>query len=849
MKKQSLNETWSFETGDGGSLSGLTGRGAEPKTVTLPHDASIEMQRKPDEPNGPANGFFHEDNYIYKKSIFFREEEKDKEIYIEFEGVYCNAFVYVNGAYAGKCPYGYTDFYLNITNYIQFGAENSIKVLVRNGIPSARWYTGGGIYRDVNLIIGEKLHFAPEGIHLATVWADEEMAAIRVQADIEYRGCGVRDVQYCVELIDSQGNRAAAASMPVTVLEQSRKTYRQSLYVDNPRLWDDAHPALYRYHAYLKEDGQVLDEEEGTFGIRTMQLDPRHGLRINGKTVKLRGGCIHHDNGILGSKEFKHAAERRVAALKAAGYNCIRSAHNPISKKLLDACDRYGMYVMDEFTDIWTSTKTAFDYGIHITEWWEQDLSSMVNKDFNHPSVIMYSIGNEIPETGNKFNTQFGKKLADKLRTLDDTRYVTNSINLLLSGMDTLAQMAGQMQSGPAGAGGEINTMMNDFGQMMKAIVKSPQIGELIEEAAAQVDVVGYNYASGRYEMDGSIYPNRILVGSETNPGDLDINWELAEKLSYVIGDFGWTAWDYLGENGIGGISYGETGGSMMYAPYPYRAAYCGDINLIGVRRPASYWREIIWGLRTKPYIAVCPPGHHGEKRNMSQWSMTDSVRSWNWEGFENQPVTVEVYTPAEEAELYINKKLITRKKVGEEKKAVVTFETIYVPGEIKVITYNGGLEAESDSIVTAKGGKLVARADSDRLPADGSDIIYIQVSVRDNEGNLNPDGSRQVHIAVEGPGVAEGFGSAAPSSEENFFDTAATTYEGRLEAALRATGKGTIKVRFTADDGEEASVFAEAVQKSDGMEEIGQTERERHGYKNGKKSSSADYAGNSHEK
>ncbi|CUX25155.1 glycoside hydrolase family 2 TIM barrel-domain containing protein [Clostridium sp. C105KSO13] len=812
MKKQSLNETWSFEVGDGGSLSRVTGEHTTLKTVNLPHDASIEMERNPEEPNGPGNGFFHEDNYIYKKSVFFDESEKEKDIFIEFEGVYCNAFVYVNEAYAGKCPYGYTDFFLNITNYIRFGAENVIKVLVRNGIPSARWYTGGGIYRDVNLMVADKMHFAPEGMRLATVQADEELAVIRVQADIEYHGCGVREIQYCVDIIDAGGNRAATASMPITVTEQSRKSYQQRLYLENPQLWDDTNPVLYRYHAYLKENEQVLDEEEGTFGIRTMQLDPKHGLRINGKKIKLRGGCIHHDNGILGSKEFRHAAERRIAALKAAGYNAIRSAHNPISKRLLDACDRYGIYVIDEYTDSWTSTKVTFDYGVHITEWWEQDLTSLVNKDYNHPSVIMYSIGNEIPETGNKFNAQFGKKLADKIRSMDDTRYVINCMNLLLSGMDMLMQMAGQSQGSQPETGGEINTMMNDYSQMMKMIIKSPQIGQVIAEAAAQVDIVGYNYAAGRYEMDGELCPNRIIVGSETNPGDLDTNWELVEKLPYVIGDFGWAAWDYLGENGIGGVSYGEAGGKMMYAPYPYRAAYCGDINLIGIRRPTSYWREIIWGLRTKPYIAVCPPKHHGEKRNLSQWSMTDSIRSWTWEGYEQQPVTVEVYTLAEEAALYVNGKLIARKKVGEEKKAVVTFEAVYEPGEIRVITYNSGREAESDSIVTANGRILTAEADCTELPADGSDISFVEVSIRDKEGNLNPDGSQQVHISIEGPGEIAGFGSAAPSSEENFFDRVAATYEGRLLAAIRATGEGSITVILTTDGGEEARVMIRAV-------------------------------------
>lgn len=803
MKKRSLNENWKFQIGDGGALSALMGGGAKIKTVHIPHDASIETERNPEELNGAANGFFHEDNYIYSKSFVMEDADAGKDVFIEFEGVYSNAFVYVNGVYAGKCPYGYTDFYLNITNFIIWGAENTIKVLAKNGVGSARWYTGGGIYRDVYLMIADKMHFAPEGIRLSTIWADEHQAAIRVEADMEYNGIGVRDLCFSIDLIDSDGRKVASAGMPVTVIGQSRQIYRQFLYVDMPRLWDHTNPVLYRFCACLKENDTVIDEEEGTFGIRTMQLDPKHGLRINGKTVKLRGGCIHHDNGILGSKEFAHAAERRIALMKDAGFNAVRSSHNPMSRRLLEACDRHGIYVMDEYTDVWTSSKVAFDYAMHITDHWEADISSMVYKDYNHPCVIMYSIGNEIPETGNKYNTQFGKKLADKLRALDDSRYVTNCMNLLLSGMEELAKMAQQEQGGikdsGQAAGGEINTMMSDFGGMMKKVVMSPQIGRVIEEASAQVDIVGYNYAAGRYGMDKDAYPNRIIVGSETNPGDLDVNWELVEKLPCVIGDFNWTAWDYLGENGIGGISYGKEAG-MMYAPYPYRAAYCGDFNLIGDRRPASYWREIIWGLRTKPYIAVCPPAHHGETKHLSQWSMTDSVRSWNWAGYENCPVTVEVYTPAEEAALYVNGELSERKKVGTKKKAVVTFETVYRPGKVEVVTYSGGREGERDCLMSADGCLLAAKADGGKLPADGSDIIFVDVFIQDKNGNLNPDGSRMVSITVEGPGVVEGFGSAAPSCEENFFDRTAATYEGRLQAAIRATGEGVITVMFSSD-------------------------------------------------
>ena len=406
----------------------------------------------------------------------------------------------------------------------------------------------------------------------------------------------------------------------------------------------------------------MLDEEEGTFGIRKLQLDTKHGLRINGKVVNLRGGCIHHDNGVTGTAEFAHAAEFRVRKLKEAGYNAIRSSHYPMSIKLLEACDKLGVYVMDEFSDVWTSTKVDYDYGTHMAEWWEHDVTNLVTKDYNHPCVIMYSIGNEIPENGNKFDAQWGKKLADKIRTLDDSRYVTNSLNLMLSIMDRIGEMMAAAQGGGEGASGEpmeINSAMSNMGDMMGALIASEIAGKATEEAFAQVDIAGYNYATVRYEQDAKNYPNRIIVGSETYPQDLDKNWELIEKHPYIIGDFSWTAWDYLGEAGIGKITYGESQGMGFYAEYPYKAAYCGDMNLIGDRRPISYWREIIWGLRKAPYVSVQPPQYYGVKHGMTFWSMTDAVRSWNWAGYEGKPVIVEVYADADEAELYVNGELL----------------------------------------------------------------------------------------------------------------------------------------------------------------------------------------------
>ena len=455
-----------------------------------------------------------------------------------------------------------------------------------------------------------------------------------------------------------------------------------------------------------------------------------------------------------------------------------------------------------------------------MTEWWEHDIENLVKKDYNHPCVIMYSIGNEIPEAGNKFDVQWGKKLADKLRSLDDTRYTTNSLNLLLAIMNDLPKLMAQNAAAQAAANTEkdqpqeINSMMNNLGAMMAQFMASDFAAEKVKEACAQVDITGYNYAAARYEIDGKLFPNRILVGSETNPPDLDKNWELVEKLPYVIGDFDWTAWDYIGETGIGKINYTDQQSMGFYALYPCKIAYCGDINILGNRRPISYWRELIWGLRKAPYIAVQLPQHYGEPQSTTQWSMSDAVRSWNWNGYEGKPVKVEVYAAADEVELLINGQSVERKKVGETKKYITIFDTTYHAGKVEVIAYSDGKECGRDEILTASDEVVIAaKADRTQIPADGSDIAYIDICMQDASGILNPNADKAVSISLDGPGEIMGYGSADPESEENYYDTVAKAYEGKLRAAVRGTGEtGKIVVTLSADGLESVKVDVEAV-------------------------------------
>ena len=820
MKKQKFNQNWIFTIGSGSSLDALAGGNNTAKQVTLPHDASIGRERNPEEPNGSGNGFFREESYVYTKTFSMNADDKDKNVYLEFEGVYQNAFVYVNNSFAGKCPYGYSNFYVDITKYLNYNEPNALKVVVKNGVPSGRWYTGGGIYRDVNLMIADRLHLVPDSVQLAAIEVEDDQAIIRAKSTIAYTGIGIREITLCTELMDAEGNVVAADEMSVTVEEHSEQEYQQKMYVPNPNRWDAENPYLYTYRTYIKENDSVIDEETRTFGIRKLQLDTKHGLRVNGKVVKLRGGCIHHDNGIIGTAEFTHSAEARVKKLKETGFNAIRSAHYPMSRKLLEACDKYGMYVMDEYSDVWVSTKVEFDYSTQMTEWWEHDIENLVKKDYNHPCVIMYSIGNEIPEAGNKFDVQWGKKLADKLRSLDDTRYTTNSLNLLLAIMNDLPKLMAQNAAAQAAANTEkdqpqeINSMMNNLGAMMAQFMASDFAAEKVKEACAQVDITGYNYAAARYEIDGKLFPNRILVGSETNPPDLDKNWELVEKLPYVIGDFDWTAWDYIGETGIGKINYTDQQSMGFYALYPCKIAYCGDINILGNRRPISYWRELIWGLRKAPYIAVQLPQHYGEPQSTTQWSMSDAVRSWNWNGYEGKPVKVEVYAAADEVELLINGQSVERKKVGETKKYITIFDTTYHAGKVEVIAYSDGKECGRDEILTASDEVVIAaKADRTQIPADGSDIAYIDICMQDASGILNPNADKAVSISLDGPGEIMGYGSADPESEENYYDTVAKAYEGKLRAAVRGTGEtGKIVVTLSADGLESVKVDVEAV-------------------------------------
>ncbi len=446
---------------------------------------------------------------------------------------------------------------------------------------------------------------------------------------------------------------------PVTTVPGDRATARRRLYVERPHRWDPDDPYLYTCRVILSDDGEVLDEDATTFGIRSLSVDPTRGLLINGAELLLRGACVHHDNGLLGAATFDRAEERRVELLKAAGFNAIRSAHNPMSKPMLAACDRQGMLVMDETFDMWAEAKSEDDYALRFAQWWELDVEAMVRKDLNHPSVILYSIGNEIPEAGRPDGARIGRAVAEKIRSLDGTRLVTQAISGLLAGGPELID---ELRTGLANRIPEtddhtgVNTAMTTLADQLNNLMVSETIARNSAETISYLDVAGYNYMESRYELDHDRYPNRVIVGSETHPAAIDTLWAAVRRYPHVIGDFTWTGWDYLGEVGIGRTVYGEpdpsAGPPAFLGEFPWLTAWCGDIDITGHRRPQSYYREIVFGRRTDPYVVVRRPQFHGQPTSGTPWQWSDAVSTWSWEGFEQRPVTVEVYGDGDEVEL-----------------------------------------------------------------------------------------------------------------------------------------------------------------------------------------------------
>jgi beta-galactosidase len=679
--------------------------------------------------------------------------------------------VYVNGEFAGHRPYGYSDFYVRLDQRLRAGTENVIRVEAV-AYEDSRWYSGAGIYRNTNLIVGGVVHVALDGVRIQTPAIDTERAVIVVHTRVENDGATPAATTVRTEIIDPSGTVVGWDAAPLTIPSGRIEILRQRIQVASPNRWSVEAPNLYQCRTVLTVGGDDIDVEATTFGIRTLQLDAVHGLRVNGEPVDLRGACVHHDNGVLGAATINRADEGRVQLLKAAGFNAIRSAHHPMSKAMLHECDRVGMLVMDEAFDMWAFPKTTHDYAASFPDWWEADLEAMVVKDLNHPSVILYSIGNEIPDIGSPVGAAQGRAMADLIYAIDDTRFLTNAVNPLTACGPELFARTGERDTEPHADGVGVNTVLTGSWRFLRRLLRQDLVDMRTVESFAAVDVAGYNYLESRYELDHERHPNRIIVGTETFPTQIDANWKQVRDNPHVIGDFTWTGWDYLGEAGVGRIEYGDTPPSTQspfHGPYPWLTAWTGDLDITGHRRPISYWREIVFGLRHDPYVAVRRPVGNGRLvTHSSPWSSTDAIAPWSWPGADGTLLTVEVYSDAEEVELLLGGVSVGRAHKGEAHRFRAEFEVEYQPGELIAIARRQDTEVGRCSLRTATGSVLLdVRSDRDVLRADDTDLAFVEIALVDAQGTVHTDADRFVTVVVEGPAVIQGIGSAEPCTEK----------------------------------------------------------------------------------
>ncbi len=823
MKRINIDEKWTFQRGYLDNLGALE---ATPGVIVdLPHDSMVGT---PVDAAAPANydwGYFRGDYGCYTKYIEIPEEWKDESIGLRFDGAMMNTRVDINGYKVTDHHYGYSPFYVDISRFVTFGEKNRVTVSFDTGKESScRWYPGAGIYRSVELCHGPSVHIANDGIYLVTKEISDGIACLEAQVEIVNETRENRLVEVTLELYPE--NAPSTCVKKVTRVLQvnpgTSEVARQAFVLEQPMLWDAEHPKLYRVKVNATDKGEyrthlipvdgTTDEAEVLFGVRSISVDSVRGLRVNGQTVKLRGGCVHHDNGLIGAASLYACEERRVKKLKEIGFNAIRTAHNPPSEALIEACDRLGMYIMDEAFDAWGMSKRIGDFSNYFEYEWEQVLTDYIRRDRSHPSVILWSTGNEIPERGGLGNGYtIATKLAEKIRSLDPTRPICNGICSYWSGLDDY--LAKGM----------------DYTQNAVEDPYSNNWEKRSEPFTNGLDVVGYNYLEEHYENDHSLYPERVMVGSETFPQEIGFRWPMVEKLPYVIGDFTWTCWDYLGEAGIGKALYLnpddpkiKEGPWGVMPPsttnFPWRLANDADYDITGRLLPQGEYRSVVWGSE-KTFVYSKHPDCFGKVELMSMWGFPYLQKSWNYAGNEGKPVEVTVFSSAEEVELLVNGTSVGRRpvnferptKLGDPMPYSVSFDVEYMSGVVEAVSYTNGLEVSRAILVTTKEpSRLSLAPERVTAVADGHDVIYVGIDVLDEDGLTVPDAELDIHAEVSGAGYLAGFGSGNPITEDNYSDGVTRTYRGHAMVMIRTgyhDGNITLKV-CGGNDGELTEVL-----------------------------------------
>ena len=731
-RKQCFDHDWLFALND--TLSW--------QPVSLPHDWSILQPFDQKAPAGNDGGYLPTGKGWYKKTFTLTDDSQNKTFRLYFEGVYMNAEVYVNGHHAGGHPYGYSSFFVDITPYTKKG-QNKVEVCVDNSKQkNCRWYSGSGIYRHVWLITTETTHLDEWGLY---VRSDRDGDKWTITVDAPYTKTD-KAAKLFHTLYDAQGNIVATSS---------GNQVTQSMTVSHPMLWTPGTPNLYTLKTQLINGETVIDELTTTTGFRSIEYDSTRGLILNGSPILLNGACLHHDNGILGAAAYDRAEQRKAELMKQAGFNAVRTSHNPPSETFLRACDELGLLVIDEAFDGWRDKKNDFDYATLIDQWWQTDLSSMVLRDRNHPCIFCWSIGNEVIERKKIEVVKTAHDMASLCRKLDEHRRPVTS-----------------------------------------ALCAWDKDWEIYDPLAAEHDIVGYNYMIFKSESDHQRIPSRVMMQTESYPRDAWNNYKKVHNEPYVVGDFVWTGLDYIGESGIGRWYYdGDVPGEhYQRLMYPWHGAYCGDVDLTGHRKPISHYRSMLWNQDGEHlYMAVREPDDYAGKVRETQWSTWPTFESWNWPGHEGKPIEVEVYSHYPIVKLYMNDQLIGEQSCSKDNGMKVMFTLPYQPGTLRA----EGLTPESEkpvgqvSLTTALDATTISlKADRSTLKADGEDLSFVTIELLDKQGRLNPIAKHQLTASVKGAATLVAFGNADIKDEDPYFDNTHHTWKGRALLVVKSTRK-----------------------------------------------------------
>lgn len=744
-RKQLFDNDWKFFLGDPLTAASKKINEKNWRKLDLPHDWSIEGKIDRKNPTGKDGGYFPAGVAWYRKTFKVPQEWKGKNVSIYFEGVYMNSEVFINGVSLGTYPYGYSSFSYNLSPHLAFGQENVIAVRVDNSQhKNSRWYSGSGIYRHVWMMVTDAVHVDNWGVAITTPEVSSKEASVQIKTLVENETSSPQNIILKTQILAGNSKSVADNQTKVQLPAKSKQEVIQIIKVLNPLLWTPESPSLYQAQVQIIKDNKVVDDTKTNFGIRSIEYTAENGFRLNGKTVKINGGNVHHDNGCLGSAAFDRAEERKIELLKSAGFNAVRTSHNPPSEAFLNTCDKLGLLVMDESFDCWKWKKNEHDYSKYFEMWWQRDLEAMVKRDLNHPSIIMWSIGNEIVERGEPQAVETAAMLAKALKKIDNTRPVTSAV-----------------------------CELND------------KPWTIFDSLFAVHDVAGYNYKMNNAPDDHKRVPSRIILQTESFAKDAFDNWKMVQNNNYVIGDFVWTAMDYLGESGIGGWYYTVDAPEM----YPWHGGYCGDIDVIGWRKPISHYRSLLYNNTEKLYMAVREPEKPSLGIKVNWWTSGPTWESWTWPGFEGKNVQVEVYSKYPKVRLYLNDKLIEEKATAEEQQFKATFYVPYSSGILKAVGVENDKEIESKVLQTSGDvANIKLTVDRKEILANGQDLSYVTIELTDKNGIIQPNAANPLQFKIKGPGIIAGVDNADLQDFDPYVGNSRKAWKGRALGVIKST-------------------------------------------------------------